>query len=847
MANTLGDLIVKVGAQIDGYQDAMLGVLATAEKTVKGVETKFANLDKLGDRLTGLGTKLSVAISLPLIGAGTLAVKSAMDMESLEMALRGVAGSAQETQAQMKRLVEVAKLPGLGLEEAVRASVNLQSAGLSAQQAERYIKAFGNALAGVGKGKAELQGVIEQLRQMSAKTKVTADDLKPLMNSTPQVAKIVKEAFGTIDPEALQKMGVSTSQFIDTVVSGLEKLPAAGNSTKNTFENLQDAISRSSAQIGKNLMPLVQELIPKIESMTAKLGEMAEQFSKLDPEAKAFWTKFAIGVVVTPLIISGIGGVITVVKDLATAFTYLQGVGAFKLLFSPAGVAAMAALGVAAVGYKEYLHSQQVQKNSDNLLYGSLEKKLKAQEEALVRQAKEAVDRVDGAAESKKRAEALQKQLAAQKGLNEETIKYYQPGHAKLELSIQERAELGLIGERYTDAKKWLDAYYTSKALDKQLTTELLQIGAGFRTELSAQSAEYAKQVTSLDQVAAGLEKMLRANAKLTDLELPKGMKVSYDETTEAMFKYQSRLKELNIKTNEVMKGTVVQDAMKSTIAAYQSGAISVEEFRRVYEELLKVYNGKTGGGSHQQKDSVLKEISTIMTNMNQSIAEAIVNWKGFGETAVSVLKQIGKAIIAEILTKMVLTKDRINGIVDVLGGGLKKIGLGKILGSGVDKAADIGSSAAKSASSAASSAGGALGSIGGIAGAVNMVSGIASAVGSLGSMFMMSKMNSKLYAIESGIRGMVGNSTGLNEQINEYLPAMKGVEDRIKQLITGGLGVYSFPDSEVRVRMADNSLVGAGGTMQVVVNGGYFMTDGALDSFTDAFIGRLRARGLKL
>jgi tape measure domain-containing protein len=846
MANTLGDFIVKIGAQVDGFEDAMLGVLASAEKTAKGVETKFANFDKLGDRLSGLGTKLSAAISLPLIGAGAYAVKAAMDMESLEMALRGVAGSAQETEAQMKRLKDLAKLPGLGVAEAVQASVALQSTGMSAQMAEKYIRLFGNALAAAGKGKADLNGVITQLQQMSNKSKVTADDLKPLMQAVPQLGKIIKDAFGTIDTEQLQKMGVSTSVFLAVISDGLGRIGPAGNTTKNAFENLKDSIADTAAVVGINLLPMVKELLPRLESLSNTVGRLSGEFSKLSPETKSFWTNFAIGVTVTPLIISGIGGMIKVVKDLASAFAYLQGIGAFSMLFSPVGLTVMAGLGTAAIIAKELKHGDEVVKAGRERVYAEAAQRAKAQDSELERKAATAWAQRE-IEDGQKRAEAIQKQLTAQKGLTEETIKYYQPGHAKLELSIRERAELDLIGERYTDAKKWLDAYYTSKALDKQLTSELLQIGAGFRTELSAQTAEYAKQVTSLDQVAAGLEKISRSNAKVTDLTLPKGMKVSYDETTEAMFKYEERLKALNIKTYEVMRGTEVKAAMQSTIAAFQEGAISVEEFKRVYQELLKVYNGKTGGGSHGQKDSVLKEISTIMTHMNESIADAIVNWKGFGETAVSVLKQIGKAIIAEILTKMVLTKDRINGIVDVLGSGLKKIGLGKILGSGVDKAADIGSSAAKSASSAASSAGGALGSIGGIAGAVNMVSGIASAIGSLGSMFMMGKMNSKLYAIESGIRGMVGNSTGLNEQINEYLPALKGIEDRIKQLITGGLGVYSFPDSEVRVRMADNSLVGAGGTMQVVVNGGYFMTEGALDSFTDAFISRLRARGLKV
>jgi tape measure domain-containing protein len=844
--STLGDLIVRVGANVSGFQDAMTSVLDRAEKTVKGVERQFASLDKLGTRLSGLGQNLTFALTLPIVGVGSAAVRSAMDMESLEKGLIAVAGSADAAKAQMVRLQEVAKLPGLGMSEAIKASINLQSAGMSAQTAERYVKAFGNALATVGKGKAELQGVIEQLRQMSSKAKVTADDLKPIMNATPQVAKIVKEAFGTIDTEQLQKMGVSTAMFLDVVVAGLEKLPPAGNSTKNTFENLSDAIQRASSSIGKNLLPLMNTLIPLVERAANTVGQWGEEFGKLDPATQSFSIALAGVLAVSPLVVTAIGSMASGVKGLAVAFTYLQGLGAFKMLFSPVGLTILTAMAATAVVLKELKNLDSLGKAGTDRVYAEATKKAQADEKMMLAES-EAAWKTHDAAIAKSDQERIQKQLAGLATTKDKHEKEVQFAQKKLSLSLEERASLDLTGERYKSAEQWIYNYYRTKALDKQLTQELVEIGAGLRTALSDQTAEYAKQIEPLDQVAERLESLNRAAQSLSEIKVSDGLKVSYDKATEAMLKYQDRLSDLGVKTDEIMRASKekVKDAMLSTIAAYQSGAISLDEFKRVYADLLKLYNTKPGSGSSQQK-TVLTEISTVLTNMNQDIADAIVNWKGFGDTAMNVLKQIGKAIIANILEKMVLTSGRLDAITGALGAGLKKIGLGSLVG-GATKAADIGSTAAQTASSAASSSSGALGAIGGIGGAVNMVSGVVSAIGSLGSMFMMGKMNSKLFQIQSSMVGLVGNSTGLNEQINEYLPALKGIEERIKQLITGGLGIYSFPDSEVRVRMADSSLVGVGGQMVVNVSGGYFMTDGALDSFIDTFITRLRQRGLKV
>src|SRR5699024_3689569 len=87
---------------------------------------------------------------------GIMAVRAYGRLEALEKGLAAVAGSTEAAKSQLNDLREVAKLPGLGLEEAVRGSISFQAIGISADVAKNAILQFGNAVATVGKGRAEL-------------------------------------------------------------------------------------------------------------------------------------------------------------------------------------------------------------------------------------------------------------------------------------------------------------------------------------------------------------------------------------------------------------------------------------------------------------------------------------------------------------------------------------------------------------------------------------------------------------------------------------------------------------------------------------------------------------------
>jgi tape measure domain-containing protein len=356
---------------------ASLGAAARgATQQVDKAEDSLKRLGKAADAMKSAGRALTVGVSLPLVGLAGFAVKAAADMDSLRRALTAMTGSTAETARQMERLKVVARAPGLGFQEAVQGSVNLQAVGFSALQAERALKAFGNAIATTGGGKAELDRVIFQLAQMAAVGKVTAQDLKPIIQTAPAVAKALKELFGTTSAEAISEQAGSFDEFFAALIPKLEQMPSVAGGAKNALANLSDSAFRARAALGDALLPAV---VPMVEGFAALL----EKTESLNPHMLRTGIAFgAAAAVVGPLSI-GIASLATAVGTLVIAGAPLwpillggaaitAGVAAFVGLFTKSKLEALAAAGAV----KEYTAS----------LAGMNEAQLRAQRSALMGQ-----------------------------------------------------------------------------------------------------------------------------------------------------------------------------------------------------------------------------------------------------------------------------------------------------------------------------------------------------------------------------------------------------------------------------------------------------------------------------
>lgn len=293
------------------------------EKSLARVESR---LRRSGEKLSRIGTDLSLSLSAPLAAFGAVSIKAAGDLESLTLALQSQLGSAEAAKKELAALTEVAKNPGLGLEQVVRASVSLQAVGQNADSARKIITEFGNALALAGKGRAEVDGVVLALTQISAKGKVSAEEINQIAERLPQIRTLMKNAFGTASTEDIQKLGITAEQFINVVVKQLEELPRAQGGIKNSLENTFDSLKQSLAKVGFAINNTF-DIAGAAESFGNFVVGIAEGFANLNP--------------VLQNVVLGMGALLISVGPLVKIF------GTFKLLGSQL-TTVWAGIGVAA-------------------------------------------------------------------------------------------------------------------------------------------------------------------------------------------------------------------------------------------------------------------------------------------------------------------------------------------------------------------------------------------------------------------------------------------------------------------------------------------------------------------
>lgn len=294
------------------------GSAAKADGATKKMDSSFGKLRSSAMTLTRVLGTLGITI-----GAGALVrsiARATADMDTLRLSLNAVTGSSAETARQLKELREVAKLPGLGFKEAVQGAVNLEVVGFSAKETTRILKDFGNAVALTGGGKNELDRVIFQFTQMSSLGKVTSQDLKPIIQTAPAVAKAMLAVFGTISPEKIEAMGLTFDQFTARLLGGLEKLPTATGGVKNSFENLSDAAFQASAAFGTQFAGAVGDTINKLAGALQSFADNRQAVADLALGVKALTKGVGISGLATAAIVATKAMIGLAVASGATAF-----------------------------------------------------------------------------------------------------------------------------------------------------------------------------------------------------------------------------------------------------------------------------------------------------------------------------------------------------------------------------------------------------------------------------------------------------------------------------------------------------------------------------------------------
>jgi tape measure domain-containing protein len=293
-------------------------------------EKSLANMERQmrssGQRLSKIGTDLTLSLSLPLAAFGVTAIKAAGDMESLTLALKSQLGSADAAAKEFDKLNEAAKNPGLGVEQAVRGSVRLQGVGFAAEEARQVLIQMGNAIASTGGTADDLDSVTKQFAQMTSKGRVLQEDISVLSESMPGLAGLMQKTFGTANVEAIRNMGVTGKEFVLQITKAAEELPRVEGGIKNGIGNAIDSLKQSAAKVGFAINEAF-DVTGAIESVSSAVLALAQGFSSLDPSVKNTVLSFAALAISIGPILKGYGAIKIFNSQLVKGWGSLVGIG----------------------------------------------------------------------------------------------------------------------------------------------------------------------------------------------------------------------------------------------------------------------------------------------------------------------------------------------------------------------------------------------------------------------------------------------------------------------------------------------------------------------------------------
>jgi tape measure domain-containing protein len=192
-----------------------------------------------GLKFTELAGKVAVAgaviKSLGLVGEKLQeAAAVEMDFEGAVAGLAAVSDGSETLKAQLNELMTLGEKPGLGFQQVINGSRDLQSVGLNAKQARSAMEQFGNAVALVGGGKDEFAEVMVSLRQIMSTGTIDMENLKEIATRIPQFLQI---------SASLDK--TNAGKFVQGAVNALGQLPRAAVTASEAVSNLDDAWKRT--------------------------------------------------------------------------------------------------------------------------------------------------------------------------------------------------------------------------------------------------------------------------------------------------------------------------------------------------------------------------------------------------------------------------------------------------------------------------------------------------------------------------------------------------------------------------------------------------------------------------
>ena len=286
------------------------------ERALGGVQKR---LRRTAGEFQRLGDSMSRSVSLPIIGVGAAAIKSAADLETLETSFISLAGGAEQASQLVSQLNDFTAQTPFQLEQVGAAARQLIAAGTPIQEVQNQLQFLGDIAATSGSNIDEIASIFSKVQ---AKGKVELESLNQLAERGIPIFKALSDATG-LPADALGAGAVSVEQFNSVLSSFSEEggfaagaMERLSQTAAGKFSTALDNLKLAGAELGAQLLPIIKDLLDDVV-------EVAQSFAKLDNGTKKLILKMAAFAAAIGPVSSGIGKTLNGIADLKVSFAGL--------------------------------------------------------------------------------------------------------------------------------------------------------------------------------------------------------------------------------------------------------------------------------------------------------------------------------------------------------------------------------------------------------------------------------------------------------------------------------------------------------------------------------------------
>lgn len=318
---------------------------------------KFGDASRsLGSTLEGIGGSLSMRLTAPIAAVGIMSLKSAAQLESMQVALEVMTGSAQKAKFLTDQLMTFAAETPFEVAEVSAVQNALIASGVAVDDIKKKLTMLGDMASGTVT--KDLMGIAVILTDIKSKGAMDTADIRQFSTRGIALRQTIMKGIG-LDPEKdgakFQKMVEAKLVTYDIVVKAMEKMTGEGGiynkmmekqskTLAGLFSSTLDYIKQTLGAIGLGVSNSIglKSVLESVNAVLFKIRNGVQEFTTMHP----ILTKY---IVIFLGILAAIGPVLIALGAMATVIG-IVGAGIGLLLQPVVWITGLIiALGAAAV------------------------------------------------------------------------------------------------------------------------------------------------------------------------------------------------------------------------------------------------------------------------------------------------------------------------------------------------------------------------------------------------------------------------------------------------------------------------------------------------------------------